>query len=230
MTVEQLIPGRITHRGRTVGGSSYVGDQHRCQYPLTDRRLTPSTPATPDDRRQWFVADDPVVMPRWDIKDVPGPDLELGAVIHSAIHGTRQRKPHMMELAACCPGDGAHMLRPPPAGLQHSRPTTSSPTLTVLADPFSSERISSGTDRFFVRGGRVSTRVFPDLPTRRGTLAPLGAQRAFNVPTSHRPSQAVLVCSSPPEWPGEAWVVDRGVRGRRCWGGGLRHGADVAAC
>src|SRR5690348_10943190 len=47
------------------------------------------------------------------------PDLERGAVIHPAIHGTGQHESHVMELAACRPGDGAHMLRPPPAGLQH---------------------------------------------------------------------------------------------------------------
>src|SRR5690348_10064480 len=119
MTLEQLIPGRIADRGRPVSGSDYVGHQHRGQYPLTDRRFTPATPATPDDRLHRLVADDPVVVPGRDIKDVPGPDLERGAVIHPAIHGTRQHEPDMMELAACRPGDGAHMLRPPPAGFQH---------------------------------------------------------------------------------------------------------------
>ena len=178
MAVEQLIPDRITHRGRPVGGSSYVRDQHRCQYPFTDRRLTPSTPATPDDRRQWFVADDPVVMPRWDIKDVPGPDLELGAVIHSAIHGTRQREPHMVELAACRPGDGAHMLRPPPAGLQHE------PADHHLSDSDRARRCPLEREDFVGNRQVLRSRrscVHPSLPrstAQQRTLTPLGAQRA----------------------------------------------------
>src|SRR5580692_7745317 len=68
-------------------------------------------------------------------------------------------------------------------GSSTSRPTTSSPTLTVLADALSSERISSGTDRFFVRAGRVSTRVSPD-PRPNTDADTAGRPESFNVPTS----------------------------------------------
>jgi hypothetical protein len=75
-----------------------------------DRRLAPATPAAPEDGHQGVVSDNPVVMPGWDVKDVSGPDLEFGAVVHPAVHGTGQREPHMVELAAGGTGRGAHML------------------------------------------------------------------------------------------------------------------------
>src|SRR3984893_1162441 len=174
MAVEQLIPDGIADRGRPVSGSSYVGDQHRGQYPLTDRRLTPATPAAPDDRRHWFVADDPVVVPGWDIKNVPGPGLELGAVIHPAIHGARQHESHMMELAACRPADGAHMLRPPPAGLQHQ------PADHHLSDPDRARRCPLEREDFVGTRQVLRSRrscVHPSLPrsaAQYGTLTPLG--------------------------------------------------------
>ena len=102
--------GRADHACRVI---SIVVKIRRPPAKEPHRRQPPQMTA-----RQWFVADDPIVTPGWDIKRRPRAYLELGAVIHSAIHGTRQRKPHMMELAAWRPGDGAHMLRPPPARIQ----------------------------------------------------------------------------------------------------------------
>jgi hypothetical protein len=126
-------------------------------------------------------------MPRREVKDVPGPDLELGAVVHSAIHGAGQYEPHMMELAARSPGDGPHVLGPPPAGLQRK------PADHQLSDSDRARR------PLLEREGFVGSRhvlhprtrcVHPSLPRSAAPARDTGAAQrpeSLNVPTSHLP-------------------------------------------
>src|SRR5712671_3073526 len=88
----------------------------------------------------------------------------------------------MMELAACRPGDGAHMLRPPPPGLQHE------PADHHLSDSDRARRCPLEREDFVGNRQVLRSRrscVHPSLPrstAQHGTLTPLGAQRASMYP------------------------------------------------
>src|SRR3954453_13006173 len=56
-------------------------------------------------------------------------------------------------------------------GSKVSRPTTISPIRTVVADPLAIVSVSSGVERFFVRGPSVSTRVSLDAADRAVRIA-----------------------------------------------------------
>src|SRR4051812_20642712 len=133
-------------------------------------------------------------MPGWDVEDVPGPDGELRAVVHPAIHDTGHREPHMMELAARCPGDGPHVRGPAPAGLQHE------PTDHELPDSYRGRR------PFREREGLVRSRqvlhprticVHPGLPRSAGRARDAGAAPRLESRVRRRDDRGVTVTARP---------------------------------
>ena len=56
-------------------------------------------------------------MPRRDLEDLAGADLEFRAVRHLGAQAACERDPQVMELACVSAGDGLHVHRPAPARL-----------------------------------------------------------------------------------------------------------------
>ena len=101
VTIEQSVPGCIAEGDGPVRRSSDVGHEDGGQDAFTYGRLAPSAPATPDEGHGRFVTEDPGVVPRWDVEDVAGPDVKLGAVVHSEACRAGDAEADVVELAAC---------------------------------------------------------------------------------------------------------------------------------
>ncbi len=65
----------------------------------------------------WLIADDHGIMPWWGNRDITRPKIVYGAVVHDCAKVPRNDVGKMRSLAALRPGDGSHMLGPPPAWL-----------------------------------------------------------------------------------------------------------------
>lgn len=83
MLLDELVPGRIADlRGALCRGDD-VAKQQRGEDPVADRRLAPAAPPAPGDGDRRFAADDPSIVPRWNVEDIPGTDIDLCAVVHA---------------------------------------------------------------------------------------------------------------------------------------------------